>query len=126
MRFYSQDYWSWCPPSERCANPGIEPISPASATLQEDSLALSHQGSPKSDRERQISYDITYTLSLKKWYKFTYLQDRNRFTNVDNKLMVTKWKMGRGKNQEIGIDIYALIYIKLEKEMATHSSIPAW
>ena len=65
-------------------------------------------------------------LSLKKWYKFTYLQDRNRFTDVDNKLMVTKWKMGRGKNREIGIDIYALLYIKLEKEMATHSSILAW
>ena len=65
-------------------------------------------------------------LSLKKWYKFTYLQDRNRFTDVDNKLMVTKWNMGRGKNREIGIDIYALLYIKLEKEMATDSSILAW
>ena len=51
-------------------------------------------------------------LSLKKWYKFTYLQNRNRFTDVDNTLMVTKWKRRRGINREIEIDIYALLYIK--------------
>ena len=28
----------------------------------------------KSDRERQISYDIAYMWNLKKWYKWTYLQ----------------------------------------------------
>ena len=27
----------------------------------------------KSDRERQISFDITYMWNLKKWYKWTYL-----------------------------------------------------
>ena len=27
---------------------------------------------------------------LKKWYKWTYLQNRNRVTGVENKLMVTK------------------------------------
>ena len=43
----------------------------------------------KSDRERQISYDIAYMPNLKKWYKWTYLQNRNRFTDLENKLMVT-------------------------------------
>ena len=32
----------------------------------------------KSERERQISYHITYVWNLKKWYKWTYLQIRNR------------------------------------------------
>ena len=44
----------------------------------------------KSDRERQISYDIAYMLNLKTWYKWTYLQNTNRVTNVENKLMVTR------------------------------------
>ena len=32
----------------------------------------------KSDRERQISYDIAYMWNLKNWYKWPYLQRRNR------------------------------------------------
>ena len=39
-------------------------------------------------RKRQISY-ITYRWNKKKWYKWTYLQNRNRITDVENKLMVT-------------------------------------
>ena len=51
----------------------------------------------KSDRERQISYDITYMWNLKKWYKWTYLQKRSRLTDIENKLMVTKGEGGRDK-----------------------------
>ena len=43
----------------------------------------------KSDWETQISYDIAYMWNLKKGYKWTYLQNRNRVTDVENKLMVT-------------------------------------
>ena len=45
----------------------------------------------KSDREREIWYDIAYMQNLKKkkWYKWTYLQNRNRLTDLENKLMVT-------------------------------------
>ena len=43
----------------------------------------------KSDRERQISYDIAYMQKLKKWYTSTYLQNRNRLTDLENELMVT-------------------------------------
>ena len=32
----------------------------------------------KWERERQISHDITYMCNLKKWYKWTYLQNRDR------------------------------------------------
>ena len=60
----------------------------------------------KSDRERQISYDITYMWNLifKKWDKWTYLQNRNRLTDIENKLTVTKgekeggWGGGRDKS----------------------------
>ena len=44
----------------------------------------------KSDKERQMSYDIIYMGNLKKGYKGTYLQNRNRITNVENKLMGTR------------------------------------
>ena len=42
----------------------------------------------KSDRERQILYDITYMWNLKQWYKWSYLQNRNTVTNVRSKLIV--------------------------------------
>ena len=48
----------------------------------------------KSDREKQTSYDIAYMWNLKKWYKWTYLQNRNRVTDIENKLMVTKREGG--------------------------------
>ena len=40
-------------------------------------------------RQRQISYDITCMWNLKKLYKSTYLQNRNRFVDIENKFMVT-------------------------------------
>ena len=45
----------------------------------------------KPDRERHISYDMVYMWNLKKqWYKWTYIQNINRPTDIENKLMVTK------------------------------------
>ena len=51
----------------------------------------------KSDRERQILYDITYMWNIKRWYKWIYLQNRKRLTDMENKLMVTKGEGGRNK-----------------------------
>ena len=45
-------------------------------------------------------------------YKCTYLQNRNRVTDVENKLIVTKGEGGGGIHWETGIDIYTLLYIK--------------
>ena len=50
----------------------------------------------KTDRERRISYDIIYMWNLKKWYNWTYIQNRNRPTDIENKLMVTKGEKGGG------------------------------
>ena len=49
----------------------------------------SHTEWSKSDRERQI-YDIAYMWNIKKGYKWTHLQNRNRVTDVENKLMVAR------------------------------------
>ena len=48
----------------------------------------------KSDRERQTSYDIVYRWNLKKWYKWTYLQNRNRLIDIENKL--NGYQRGKG------------------------------
>ena len=44
----------------------------------------------KSDRERQIIWYHLYVESKRKLYKWTYLQNRNRLRDVENKHMVTK------------------------------------
>ena len=36
---------------------------------------------------------------LKKWYKWTYLQNRNRLTDIENKLTVTKGERGRERDK---------------------------
>ena len=62
-------------------------------------------------RQRQISYDrlyeeyiysnITYMWNLEKWYKWTYLQIRNRLIDIENKLMATKGEK-RGGREKLG------------------------
>ena len=50
--------------------------------------------------------------NLKKWYEWTYLQDRNRLTDIENKLMDTKGERGRGRDK-LGVwdeQIYTTIY----------------
>ena len=65
----------------------------------------------KSERERQITYDIIYMWDLKIKYKWTYLWNRNRLTDIGNKLMVTKGEGGKDK-LGVGISRYTLLYIK--------------
>ena len=44
----------------------------------------------KSDRENQILFDITHMWHLNKVYKWTYLKNRNRVTNIENKFLLTR------------------------------------
>jgi len=47
MRFFRQEYWEVAFLSPRdLPDPGIEPVSPSSPALQENSLLFSHRGSP--------------------------------------------------------------------------------
>ena len=49
----------------------------------------------------QISDAITYIWHLKKWWKWTFLKNRNRLTDTENKLMVTKG--GRERWDNLGV-----------------------
>ena len=64
-----------------------------------DRPRVNHIKWSKSERERQISHDITYVCNLKNWYKWTYLPNRNKFTDIESKFMVTK-EDGVGGDQE--------------------------
>ena len=84
-------------------------MSPA---LQADSLSTELPGKPKTN----IGYNL-YVESKKKMiqkYKLTYLQSRNRFTDIENKLMATKvGSRGRGRDKlGVWINIYTVLYIK--------------
>ena len=48
----------------------------------------------------------------KKWYRLSYLQTKNRDTDVENKHMDTKKGAVGEINWEIDIDIYTLLCIK--------------
>ena len=71
-----------------------------------------HTGWSKSEREKQITYINAYMWNLEKWYRWTYLQSRNRDTDIENKRMDTKGGRGGGMEGEIGINIYTLPCIK--------------
>ena len=55
----------------------------------------------KSERERQI-YDIAYMWNLKKWYKWTYLQNRNRLTDIGKKNK-HGYQRGSGRRDKLGV-----------------------
>ena len=50
-------------------------------------------------RERQILYVITYMRNLKNKTNEYIKQNRNRLTDIENKLMVTKGERGEGRNK---------------------------
>ena len=56
---------------------------------------------------------VTFMWNLENWYRWSYLQSRNRDTDAGYKGMDTKGEGGGGgRNWEIGIDIYASLCIK--------------
>ena len=66
----------------------------------------------ESDRERSIWYCL-YVESKKNVTNELYVQNRNRVTDVENKLIATKGESGKGgKNWETVIDICLLLYIR--------------
>ena len=58
-----------------------------------------HMEGSKLDRERQISCDIYNIWNVRKWYKWTYLHNRNRVTYVENEFMVTN---GERRGDKLG------------------------
>ena len=63
-----------------------------------------------SQRRRNIIWCPLYLESRKKWYKWTYLQ--NRLTGLENELKVAGLKDGgEGIVREFGIDMYTLLFL---------------
>ena len=71
--------------------------------VQRGSWRDGHTAWSKSERERQVSCDITYRWNL--------LTKGNRITDVENKPVVSKEELGERINEETGIDIYAPLHI---------------
>ena len=65
-------------------------------------------------REKPILYINPYMWNLKKWYRWSSLQSRNRDSDVENKHMDTKGEEGGGMNWEMGIDIYTLLMLRIK------------
>ena len=71
----------------------------------------------EKDKYHMISLFLWNQKKKKTRYKWAYLQNRNRLTDIENKLMVTKGEGGReGKIRNLGIHIYMLLYIKLDNQ----------
>ena len=59
----------------------------------------------KSEREKQIPYINACIWNLEKWYWWTYLQDRNRDTDVENGLVHTAGEEEGGASWEISTEM---------------------
>ena len=66
----------------------------------------------KSEREKQIMYTNTYIWNLERWYWWTYLQNSNRDTDVENRLVDIVGEGESGTNWESIMETYMLPYIK--------------
>ena len=64
-----------------------------------DGPRVCHTEWVKSEREKQISYINAYGWNLEKWYRWTYLQGRNRKADVENGRVDT---VGKGRVGWIG------------------------
>ena len=64
-----------------------------------DWLRVCHTKWSKSEREKQMLYISTYMWNLEKWYRLTYLQGRNRDTEVENGHVDTE---GEEEGKQIG------------------------
>ena len=96
MGFSRQEYWSGVPlpsPNEMLLSHKKEWNNAICSNMGEN-----RDYHIKSNSERQI-YDIIYMWNLKKWFKWTYLQSRNRLKDIENKLIVTKRKSRWGRDK---------------------------
>ena len=68
-----------------------------------DGPRVCHTEWSKSEREKQILYINTYMWNLEKCYRWSYLQRRNRDTDVENKHMDSKREAGVGWIGRLGL-----------------------
>ena len=70
-----------------------------------------------SQTEKNKYHILTHICGIwKNWYRQSYLQSRNRDTDVENRHMDTKEEKGEGgMNWEIGTDIYTLLILCIKQ-----------
>ena len=58
------------------------------------------------------------------WHKWTYLWNRNRLTDIENRLVVAKWEgVGGGMEWEVGVSRCKLLYIEwINNELLLYST----
>ena len=64
-----------------------------------------------SQTKTNIIQYFLYVESKKKRYSWTYLQNRNRLIDIENRLMVTQRETWGDINQELGMNIHTPLYI---------------
>ena len=57
----------------------------------------------KSERAKQMSYINAYMWNLEKWYTWSYVQSRNRDTDIENKCMDKKGEGEVGGTGRLGL-----------------------
>ena len=63
-----------------------------------------HPKRSKSERERQIPYDITYMWNLRYVrHKWTHLRNRNKLTDIENRLVAKGMGLEEGKIGSLGL-----------------------
>ena len=70
-----------------------------------------HTEPRKSEKEKQIFRNMAYMWNLEKWYRWTYLQSRNRDTDNREQTMDTKEGRGGRMNWDWYIHIYTIMCI---------------
>ena len=78
----------------------------------------------KSEREKNKYCMISLIWGSKIWCKWTYLQNRKRFTDIENRLAVAKGEEGgSGIAGEFGVNRYKLLHLKwISNEVLLYST----
>ena len=99
---YTKEYYSAIKKNE---------IMPFAATWMDLEIIILSKVS-QTQKEKYYMLSLMWNLIFKKVQR-TYLQNRNRLTDIKNKLMVMKGEtLGGGINQELGMNIHTLLYIR--------------
>ena len=66
-----------------------------------------------SQKEKDKYHMISFICGIKIWHKWTYLQNRNRLTDIEIRLVVAKWEGGRrGMDWEFGVVRCKLLHLE--------------
>ena len=68
-----------------------------------------HTESSESEREKQILYINAYMWNLEGWYRWSYLQSRNRDADKQNTFMDPRGERGSGRQREVEMDTCTLL-----------------